>query len=102
MNKKEQLERIDRMSKILLKRQELMDRIEDMLKEVDEGKEEFEELKQYFISEQRMNDVDDDENGEIPDTVNRAALTQDELYDLLGDCHDVAIHMMESAVEMLK
>ena len=49
-----------------------------------------------------MNDIDDDENGEIPDYINKAALTQDELYNLIMDSHDTAVHMMESAVQILK
>ena len=94
--------RIDRMSKFLLKRQELTDRLEELLDELDGGREEFEELKDYLSSEQRMLDLDADENGEIPEDINRAVLSQDELYNLLEDNHEVAIHMIESAVDMLK
>lgn len=94
--------RIDRMSKFLLKRQELTDRLEELLDELDGGREEFEELKDYLSSEQRMLDLDADENGEIPENINRAVLSQDELYNLLEANHEAAIHMMESAVDMLK
>ena len=94
--------KIDRMSKFLLKRQELTDRLEELLDELDGGREEFEELKDYLSSEQRMLDLDADENGEIPENINRAVLSQDELYNLLEANHEVAIHMMESAVDMLK
>lgn len=97
-----QCRNIDRMSKILLDRVRQIDEMEALLQEIDSTKAEFEELKEYFISSQRLNDIIDDENGEIPDSINRAALTQDELYNLLDDNHDIAIHMMESAVGMLK
>ena len=100
--KEKQLANINRMSKLLLERQELLNKLEAVLSELDAGSEEFKELSEYFISEQRMNDIDDDENGEIPDNINKAALTQDELYNLIMDSHDTAIHMMESAVQMLK
>ena len=102
MDKNEQFSRIDRMSKMLLKRQELINRLEDVLEELDKDYSCFKELDAYFSSEERMKDVEDDENGEIPNTINRAALSQDELYNLLEDNHDVAVHMVESAIKILR
>ena len=100
--KEEQLANIDRMSKLLMNRQKLLNKLEAVLNELDASSEELKELSEYFISDQRMNDIEDDENGEIPDSINRAVLSEDELYNMLEDNHDVALHMMESAAGMLK
>ena len=102
MGRKEQCDNIDRMSKILLERQEILDKLESVLDELDEKNDEFQAIKEYFSSEQRMKDIDADEKGEIPESINRAALTQDELYNMLEDNHDVAVHMIESAAGILK
>ena len=100
--RKEQLSNIERMSKLLMDRQDLLNKLEEVLNELDASSEGLKELSEYFISDQRINDIEDDENGEIPEGINRAVLSEDELYNMLEDNHDVAIHMMESAVGMLK
>ena len=100
--KEKQYENIDRLSKILLNRQDLINELEEILNELDAQKEGFKELNEYLLSDQRMNDIEDDENGEIPEGINRAVLTQDEPYNLLEDNRDVAVHMVESAARMLK
>ena len=101
-NENTQYENIDRMSNILLEYIKNIEEMETLLQKIDSMKSEIEELKEYFYSAQRLSDIIDDENGDIPESVNRAVLTQDELYNMLDDNHDVAIHMMESAVGMLK
>ena len=100
--KKVQYENIDRMSKILLERIELIEDMESLLQDMDAQKDSFRDLNEYFNSAQRLNDIIDDENGDIPDNINKAALTQDELYNLLMDSRDTAVHMMENALEILK
>lgn len=62
----------------------------------------YRKLIHYYYSEQREKDLEDDENKLIPEELKRGVLSEDEIYDLMGDYHDMAVRMMEVALSMIK
>lgn len=95
-------EHVDRMSNLMAKRRKLIEDMEVLLNEMDLQQKDFETLNEYFGSEQRMKDIEEDEKGNIPTSLNRGALSEDELYDIICDNRDLMIHMMEIALKGLK
>lgn len=62
----------------------------------------YNELIEYYYSNQRKKDLKDDERGKIPDFINRGVLSEDEIYNTMIDRQRVAIKMLETATLMLK
>lgn len=62
----------------------------------------YKALVEYYYSELRSHDLEDDENGKIPADLRRGVLSEDAIFDLMGDYRDTAFHMMETAMKMLK
>ncbi|WP_461813198.1 DUF4298 domain-containing protein [Faecalimonas sp.] len=95
-------EHVEQMSNLMANRRKLIENMEALLNELDLQQKDFEILNEYFGSEQRMQDIEEDEKGNIPTSLNRGALSEDELYDVICDNRDLMIHMMEIALKGLK
>ena len=59
-------------------------------------------LSDYYGSVDWFEDRDADEEGKLPDDLERGVLGEDLAYDLLVGYHDIAIRMMEVAMRALK
>lgn len=93
---------ITKMENIMVYHENTLNELERTLAALDTHCEDYQALMQYYYSEQRNQDLLDDENGLIPDTLSRGVLSEDELFDLVGSYRDAALHMLELAVKMLK
>ena len=60
------------------------------------------ELERYYGSEEWHQHCKADESGELPADLPRGVLSEDAIYNLLTDHHELAIQMLETAAEMLK
>ena len=85
-----QIERIDKMGKLLKSAEdaanELDSAIEQLTKALDRYEKEqptFAALAEYYEGDDWMKDFNADEAGLIPESINRGALSEDGIYDLL-------------------
>lgn len=99
MNK---FEHISKMEDILNNHQHKVDEIYNNLEYIENHQEEYKSLIEYYYSEQRNQDLKDDENNLIPKTLNRGVLSEDAIYNLMTDYYELSVKMLEVATEILK
>ncbi len=95
-------EHITEMENILVSQQKLINKLDDVLQEINAGHNDFKKLIEYYYSPQREQDLKDDENNLIPKDLHRGVLSEDEIYNLLVFSHQSALDMIETALEMLR
>ena len=93
---------IIKMENIMVNQENTIKKLEKILEELDAQQEDYEALNAYYYSEQRFQDLEDEENHMIPENLNRGVLSEDGVYNLFMDTNDVALHMMEIALKLLK
>ena len=93
---------IVKMEKIRVQQEKMLQEIQALLEQLEECRGDYAALIEYYYSQQRAEDLADDEAGRIPQTIKRGVLSEDEIYELMGDYRDTAIHMMEVALRMIK
>lgn len=93
---------IAHMEQILVQQEELLRNMNQLLGSIEQNRDAYRELLNYYYSEQRAQDLEDDSAHLIPDEMPRGVLTEDGIFDLVGDYRDTAIRMLETAVQMLK
>lgn len=98
----EKYEHITKMENIMVQQEETLKDMNQLLDEIDAHREEYRSLIAYYYSEQRSQDCEDDSNHLIPEDMNRGVLSEDGIFDLVGDYRDTAFRMLEIAVQMLK
>ncbi|WP_297282277.1 DUF4298 domain-containing protein [uncultured Anaerococcus sp.] len=79
--------------------------IESLSKELEKFKEhqkEFKKLEKYYYSEEFTKDHDASNRGEIPETINQGILTEDAIYDLLGDNYFMAKDLLDVANDIIQ
>lgn len=85
------------LTKIYEDHKELTDKLADALKDFRDHQKELEKLEKYYYSEDFMRDYDASNKGEIPSEINQGILTEDAIYDLLGDNYYMAREMLDLA-----
>lgn len=90
------------MENIMVQQQENLQKLNNILQEVENNQEDYQKLLAYYYSEQRNQDLLDDEHNLIPQNLHRGVLSEDEIFDLIGDYRQVAIRMLEVATSILK
>lgn len=93
---------ITKMENIMVQHNETLKELNQLLDSLDAQREDYKKLMDYYYSEQRSQDLDDDSNHLIPENLHRGVLSEDEIYDLIGEYRDTAIRMLEIAVRMIK
>ncbi|MBR3361310.1 MAG: DUF4298 domain-containing protein [Lachnospiraceae bacterium] len=92
----DQLERIAKMSSYLKSAKEARDELDaamkalaDALEKYEQELEHIDQLAEYYDSSDWLHDFEDDEAGLIPEDIDRGALSEDGIYDLLMDQKNV-------------
>lgn len=98
----EQYEHITKMENIMTWHEAAVQKINDLMDELEAHHEDYQALIAYYYSEQRKQDLQDEEADRIPKTMKRGVLSEDEIYDLMYEYHTAAIRMMEHAVRVIK
>lgn len=91
---------ITKMESIMVQQNETLKELNRLLDSLDTQA--YAQLMEYYYSPQRTQDLEDDSNHLIPEDLHRGVLSEDELFDLMGDYRDTAIRMLELAVKMIK
>lgn len=99
---KDKYEHIAKMEKIMVNEEKNIKELEEILTKIDRESKEYKALINYYYSKQRSKDLEDEEKHLIPETLPRGVLSEDEVYNLFLDTHDLALHMIETALHLLK
>lgn len=81
---------------------ELIGKINNILDELEENREDFDKLVEYYYSEQFQKDYDDSNQGKIDSDINQGILTEDAIYDLMGDDYYLALRFLDLANKMIQ
>ncbi len=96
-----QTERIAAMEARLDKCQDAADRMLDALYVYETSFADYAKLVRYYESSQWMKDLEDDEKGKLPKDLKRGVLSEDAVYDLLTDSHEITVRMLRIIEKML-
>ena len=81
---------------------ELLEKINEILDKLDKDRKDFDKLVEYYYSEQFRKDFDDSNEGKIDPTINQGILTEDAIYDLMGDDYYLALRFLDLANRMIQ
>ncbi|MCW6677874.1 DUF4298 domain-containing protein [Anaerococcus sp. NML200574] len=81
---------------------ELLGKINEILDQLDKDREDFDKLVEYYYSEQFKKDFDDSNEGKIDPSINQGILTEDAIYDLMGDDYYLALRFLDLANRMIQ
>lgn len=93
---------ITEMENILDSSEELVNNVNELLDKLVENKKAYMSLIEYYYSDKRYEDLEDDEKGLIPDDLKRGVLSEDLIYNLISDYHQLNIRMMELGLYGIK
>jgi len=85
------------MTEVYKEHKKLLDKLSSSLEEFKNHQKELEKLEKYYYSDKFMEDYDASNKGEIPDDINQGILTEDAIYDLLGDNYYMARELLDLA-----
>ena len=98
----EQIERITRMEQCLDQLAEATQGLATALDRYAEAQDAVRALSAYLSSGEWMEDYEADEAGRLPENLKRGVLSQDGIWNVLGDCHELDIRMLEMVTDHLK
>lgn len=81
---------------------ELLEKVNEILDKLEDDREDFDELVEYYYSEQFQKDYDDSNEGKIDSSINQGILTEDAIYDLMGDDYYLALRFLDLANKMIQ
>lgn len=96
------IEKIKEMEAILDAHQERIDALDEILYEFETSQDDYERLKEYYFSEEFLSDLEETDAGNIPEVLKCGVLTEDAVFDLVGENFQLAIRMLELATKIIK
>lgn len=95
-------EHISEMEAILDYQSRKITELNNLLDELKGSKNDYNRLIDYYYSERREQDLDDDQNGLIDKTLKRGVLSEDAIYNLMTDNYQCCMKMLELSLDYLK
>ena len=95
MNKQARIERISKMEDRLDEATRVLGKLNEVVGEFEDFKDELEVLKDYMESGEWKEDYEADEAGQLPSDLKRGILSEDGLYNLLHDADQIIAHVKE-------
>ena len=99
---KEDFKHVSQMEGILDRHSALLEQMSDLLERFDKSQEEYKQLREYYHSEQYLIDMEQADRGNIPAGVKCGVLSEDAVYNMIGNNYDTAVRMLEVATGILK
>ena len=96
------LENITKMENILNRTDELISEMEKLLEKWEQNQQDFNELMNYYIGEERWKDLEDDRLKIIPQDLPRGVLSEDAVFNIYGNRKDLLIKMIKLGVAGLE
>lgn len=91
-----------RFERTLNESSEILNELEIVLDRIEQNQNNYNELKEYYGSEEYFRDVEISNNSDEYDDIDCGVLTEDLVYDLIGRSYDISIKMLEVATKILK
>lgn len=88
---------IEEFTKIYEDHIKLTEELNEKLEAFKAHQNEFKKLEEYYYSEKFTEDFDASNKGDIPSEINQGILTEDAIYDALGDNYFAAKQMLDIA-----
>ena len=98
----EALERIRKMEAMLSRQQAFMDELAPVIEKLEEQIPEYQQLSQYYGSQDYLDDLDFSESADFPADEPHGVLSEDLTYNLLGEYYQLAVQMVDMAAQILK
>lgn len=95
-------ERVTKFENILDGHSKLLGEFLDILRKFEDGQKDYLELTAYYGSPDYFSDLEDYEKGKFSKDIKCGILSQDSIYDLIGDNFNTAIKMLEIATKIIK
>ena len=99
---KEKYRHIVELEAIYDKQEDLVEKINDLLDQLEESRDGYNKLKEYYHSDQFLDEYIKSNIGEIPEDIKCGILSEDSIYNLIGDNYYLAIRMIDLASKILK
>ena len=100
--KNDKIKRVEEMEKIMDKSADIFRKLNIVLDKLEENLSDYKKLDEYYSSENWFLDVEDFNNGVLPQDLKGGVLSEDGAYNLFGENHALAIRMVEIAAKMLR
>ena len=100
--KNDKIKRVEEMEKIMDKSTDIFKELDAVLDKLEENLADYKKLDEYYSSENWFLDVEDFNNGVLPQDLKCGVLSEDGAYNLFGENHELAIRMVEIAAKMLR
>ena len=100
--KNKKIKRVEEMERIMDKSADIFKELDAVLDKLEENLADYKKLDEYYSSENWFLDVEDFNNGVLPQDLKCGVLSEDGAYNLFGENHELAIRMVEIAAKMLR
>ena len=97
-----QIERIRQMEQMLDQAAAAASQLEAALDQFEQTQEAVRQLSAYYGSEDWKKDYADDEAGLLPSDLKRGVLSEDAAWNVLADCRQLNIRMLEMVAKILQ
>ena len=98
----EQIERITQMEQCLDQLTEATQGLAAALDRYVEAQTAAQALEAYLSSGEWRKDYEADEAGRLPEGLKRGVLSEDGIWNVMGDCHELDVRMLETVTDRLK
>lgn len=96
------IERIENMESILDESLSLIDDMKRLSAKIEEHAAKLDELTEYYYSDERHQDLEDDEKNLLPEDLKRGVLSEDGIWNMLGDYRDAAVDLMDAGLKIIR
>ena len=98
----EQLERIQKMEEHLNKYAQVLADAQKALEQLEQSQTEYIQLRDYYTGQGFFDDLEYSNSPEFPENIACGVLSEDAVYDLMGEHFETAISLLDLSSSMLK
>ncbi|WP_040928258.1 DUF4298 domain-containing protein [Nosocomiicoccus massiliensis] len=91
-----------RYEEILNRSADLKDEMQSLLEKFEENLDEYNALKNYYGSQEYLNDLEVSNTTDEYDDINQGVLSEDAVFNLIGEMYHLNVDMLEVAAKYLR
>ncbi|OFL48704.1 MULTISPECIES: DUF4298 domain-containing protein [Nosocomiicoccus] len=91
-----------RYEEILNRSADLKDEMQNLLQKFEENLDEYNALKNYYGSQEYLNDLEVSNTTDEYDDINQGVLSEDAVFNLIGEMYHLNVDMLEIAAKYLR
>ncbi|MDK6863904.1 DUF4298 domain-containing protein [Nosocomiicoccus ampullae] len=91
-----------RYEEILNRSADLKDKMQNLLQKFEENLDEYNALKNYYGSQEYLNDLEVSNTTDEYDDINQGVLSEDAVFNLIGEMYHLNVDMLEIAAKYLR